>query len=102
MHLKRINAFIKQWQVSDQANSSILQTLNLKNEDFVNRLMKRHPDLTQGERHLAILLRVDISTKDIAMLTGTNPKSVNMNRYRLRKSLELSGETDLVAYLQSI
>ena len=102
IHLKRINAFIKQWQINDQANSNILQTLNLKSEDFVNRLTERHPNLTQGEKHLAILLRVDISTKDIAMLTGTNPKSVNMNRYRLRKSLELDGETDLVTYLQSI
>ena len=102
VHLKRINAFIKQWQVNDQANSNILQTLNEKNEDFVNRLMERHPNLTQGEKHLAVLLRVDISTKDIAMLTGTNPKSVNMSRYRLRKSLELDAETDLVRYLQSI
>ena len=102
VHLKKINASIKQWQANDQANSNILQTLNMKNEDFVNRLMERHPNLTQGERHLAVLLRVDISTKDIAMLTGTNPKSVNMNRYRLRKSLGLDSETDLAVYLQSI
>ena len=32
------------------------------------------------------------------MLTGTTPKTINMNRYRLRKSLNLSSEEDLTDY----
>ena len=36
------------------------------------------------------------------MLTGTTPKTIHMNRYRLRKSLELTAEQDLVEYLQKI
>lgn len=61
-----------------------------------------HPNLTQGEKYLATLLRVNLSTKEISMLTGNVPKTINMNRYRLRKSLNLSSEDDLTDYLQNI
>ena len=48
-----------------------------------SRLVAIHPKLTQGEKYLATLLRVNLSTKEISMLTGTTPKTINMNRYRL-------------------
>ncbi len=100
--LKRINAFIKQNQANNKTNNSILNLIEKKSQEFIERLTLKHPNLTHGEVHLASLLRVDISTKDIAVLTGNSPKSINMSRYRLRKSLKLESEEDLVAYLQSI
>lgn len=100
-HLKKVNAFIAQSQ-NDKANSQVLLNLAEKNNAFTTSLLERHPNLTQGERYLATLLRVNISTKEIAMLTGTTPKTVNMNRYRLRKSLGLTGEEDLEEYLKNI
>jgi hypothetical protein len=51
---------------------------------------------------LATLLRVNLSTKDIAMLTGNMPKTINMNRYRLRKALGLLPEDELTKYLPDI
>ncbi len=101
-HLKTINAFIRQYQTTNKSNSATLQTIDEKTNEFLARLTERHPNLTQGEKHLASLLRVNLSTKEIAMLTGNTPKTINMNRYRLRKSLGLSGEADLIAYIQSI
>ena len=101
-HLKTINAFIRQYQTTNKSNSTTLQTIEEKTNEFLTRLTERHPNLTQGEKHLASLLRVNLSTKEIAMLTGNTPKTINMNRYRLRKSLGLSGEADLVEYIQSI
>ena len=101
-HLKKINAFIKQYQMGNNVDSSIIQVIDEKNKEFLEKLMERHPDLTPGEKHLALLLRVNFSTKDVAVLTGTTPKTINMNRYRLRKSLGLDSETDLIEYLQSI
>lgn len=100
-HLKRVNAFITQCQ-NEKANSSVLLHLEQKNQDFTTHLQELHPNLTQGERHLATLLRVSMSTKEIAMLTGTTPKTVNMNRYRLRKALGLSGDEDLEDYIRRL
>ena len=101
-YLKKINAFIKLHQTGDKTNSILLLSIEEKNKEFLKRLNDIHPNLTQGERHLATLLRVNLSTKDIAMLTGTMPKTINMNRYRLRKSLGLPAEEDLISYLQKI
>ncbi|MCD7924310.1 MAG: tetratricopeptide repeat protein [Bacteroides sp.] len=101
-HLKKVNAFISQYQSGDKANSTLLMNVEEKNQEFLQRLSECHPNLTQGEKYLATLLRVNLSTKEISMLTGNVPKTINMNRYRLRKSLNLSSEEDLTDYLQNI
>ena len=101
-HLKKINAFISQSQSGDKTNSALLTNIDDKSNEFLQRLVAIHPKLTQGEKYLATLLRVNLSTKEISMLTGTTPKTINMNRYRLRKSLNLSSEEYLTDYLQNI
>lgn len=101
-HLKKVNAFIKQYQAGNKENSATLQMIDERSREFIERLVQLHPDLTPGERHLAALLRVNFSTKDVALLTGNTPKTVNMNRYRLRKALQLDSDTDLVKYLQRV
>lgn len=101
-HLKKINSFISRCQDGDKNNSALLVNIEQKSSDFMKRLLQLHPDLTPGERYLATLLRVNLSTKDISLLTGTLPKSINMNRYRLRKALNLQADEDLTDYLQSI
>lgn len=101
-HLKKVNAFISQYQSGDKTNSTLLLNIEEKNKEFLDRPLAIHPKLSQGEKHLATLLRVNLSTKEISMLTGTTPKTINMNRYRLRKALNLAPEEDLTEYLQSI
>ena len=100
-HLKKINAFISQSQSGDKTNSALLTNIDDKSNEFLQRLVAIHPKLTQGEKYLATLLRVNLSTKEISMLTGTTPKTINMNRYRLRKSLNLSSEEYFTDYLQN-
>lgn len=101
-HLRDLNLFLKQYQGSNKVDSLLLQSIEDKNQAYITRLEEQHPGLTRGEINLSLLLRVDLSTKDIALLLGSNPKSVNMNRYRLRKSLNLDTEDNLVTYLRSI
>lgn len=100
-HLKKVNAFISQYQNGDKTNNMLLLNIEEKNKEFIERLTRQHPDLTQGEKYLATLLRVNLSTKEISMISGNSPKTINMSRYRLRKSLNLSTEEDLVTYLQN-
>ena len=80
----------------------MLLSVEEKKKEFIEKLLKQHTNLTQGEKYLATLLRVNLSTKEISMITGSTPKTINMNRYRLRKSLNLSTEEDLTTYLQSV
>ena len=101
-HLKKVNAFISQHQVGNEDTNAMLMNIEQKNTDFLKRLLNKHPNLTQGERYLATLLRVNLSTKEISLLTGAIPKTINMNRYRLRKALGLQTDEDITEYLQKI
>lgn len=69
-------------------------------KNFVARLRMRCPGITEQERRLAILLRLGFSTKEIAILTNREPKSVEIGRYRFRKKLRLDRSASLVQYLQ--
>ena len=80
----------------------MLLSVEEKNKEFIEKLILKHPNLTQGEKYLATMLRVNLSTKEISMISGNNPKTINMNRYRLRKALNLSSKMDLTEYLQDI
>lgn len=71
-------------------------------ESFYQRLQEQFPDLTPGEKKLCALLRLNISSKDIAAITSQNPQSVDMARYRLRKKLNLNPDDNLVDYLLRI
>lgn len=102
LHLKKINSLISQYQNSDKNTSALVMHIEEKNKEFLTTLLERHPGLTNGEKYLATLLRVNLSTKEISVLTGTTPQTINMNRYRLRKSLNLSTDDNLVEYLQQI
>ncbi len=101
-HLKKINLFITQYQSLDSYNTSLLLSVEENNQNFLHRLEKKHPNLTQGQKELSLLLCIDLSTKEIALLTGKTPKTINMNRYRLRKILNLSLGDSLSDYLQKI
>ena len=100
-HLKKVNAYISQYQSGDKTNNALLLNIEDKSKEFIERLTKEHPNLTQGEKYLATMLRVNLSTKEISMIIGNSPKTINMNRYRLRKALNLPTEKDLVEYLQN-
>jgi DNA-binding response OmpR family regulator len=71
-------------------------------ETFYQQLNHRFPDLTPGEKKLCALLRLNLSTKDIAAITFQNPQSIDVARYRLRKKLNLGQDENLVDFLMKI
>ncbi|MBE0661493.1 MAG: inorganic phosphate transporter [Bacteroidales bacterium] len=71
-------------------------------KDFQTKLEAGFPDLTDQEKRLATLLRVNLSTKEIASLMNITPKSVEIARYRLRKKLKLTKGDNLIQYLTNL
>ena len=69
------------------------------NYEFYNALKTTYPSLTQNDLELCGLLRLNLSTKDIARMRGIAPKSIEMSRYRLRKKLSLDKGADLNTFL---
>jgi DNA-binding CsgD family transcriptional regulator len=73
-----------------------------KNELFYARLRERYPNLTPSEVRLSALIRLDLSSKEIASLLNISVKSVEMNRYRLRKKMQLGGSVNLTKFIRQI
>lgn len=101
-HMKKISAFITTYASHDNTSQTLLLKAEEKNKDFIEKLLSHHPELTKGEKNLALLIRGGLSTKEISMLLGLEAKTINMNRYRLRKALGLPSEADLFEYLQNL
>lgn len=72
-------------------------------EDFYNKLRKINPDLSNNERRLCAFLKLNMTTKEIASITGQSPRSIEVARTRLRKKLNLTNsDTSLTDFLLSI
>jgi len=69
---------------------------------FYEKLLKDYPELTQNELKICAFLRLNMSTKEISELTGQRGPTIDHARYRLRKKLNLSSDTNLVTFLSQI
>jgi CheY-like chemotaxis protein/DNA-binding CsgD family transcriptional regulator len=71
-------------------------------ETFYENLTEKFPGLTANEKKLCALLRLNLSSKEIASITFQNAQSVDMARYRLRKKLDIEKEVNLNVFLAEI
>jgi len=60
------------------------------NQTLIQALSKKFPNLTQSEKRLCVLLKMNLTTKEIANITLKTPESVKVSRSRLRKKLGLT------------
>lgn len=72
------------------------------NQSFFIKLKEKFPAITENEKKLSALLRINLSSKDIASIYNISPSSVDMNRYRLRKKLNLNSDENLGEFLNNI
>ena len=75
---------------------------NNVNTDFFNTLRQAYPDLTTNDLKLSAYLRMNLSSKEIAQLLNITVKGVEVARYRLRKKLQISTDTNLAEFLTNL
>ncbi|MBC8488171.1 MAG: hypothetical protein H8D45_19240, partial [Bacteroidetes bacterium] len=69
---------------------------------FYNKILEICPDLTATEIKTAALLKLNLTTKEIAAITFKSEGGIKTTRYRLRKKLNLSSDESLVPFLMKI
>jgi tetratricopeptide (TPR) repeat protein/DNA-binding CsgD family transcriptional regulator len=69
---------------------------------FYENLNKICPSLTSNDLKLASLLRMNLSSKEIASLTMRSLDSIHIARYRLRKKLGIEDDNNLISFLFSV
>jgi DNA-binding CsgD family transcriptional regulator len=93
--IKRIDKEIdseKQWKVFNMHIEQVYEELFRKLKDL-------YPDLTPRELSLCAYLRMNISSKEIAILMNISPRGVEISRYRIRKKLKLDRDANLTEFM---
>jgi tetratricopeptide (TPR) repeat protein len=70
--------------------------------DFLLKLSQQYPQLTNEQHKVCALLKMKMSSKDIANLLCLSPRTVESHRYRIRKKMNLPQETDLLLHLATL
>ncbi|MFS4447471.1 tetratricopeptide repeat protein [Maribacter sp. 2307UL18-2] len=95
MLLKKENASDKDWEVFKTYFSEV-------HNDFDQKLKTIYADISEKEIRLAAFLRMNLTTKEIAATLNVLPDSILKSKYRLKKKLGLSKETDFSSFLNTL
>jgi phosphate/sulfate permease/DNA-binding CsgD family transcriptional regulator len=102
---KNIDILLRQINQSmniDKERKTFYLHIEETNNDFFLKLQQSFPTLTLKEKQLAALLRLNLSSKEIAHLQNISPKSVEMNRYRLRQKMNIESGDSLTEFINKL
>lgn len=75
------------------------ENFDLIHKNFFRNLRKQYPTLTPSDLRFCALLRLNLSTKDIAQFTNLTTRGVETARYRLRKKFAIPEGSSLIDFL---
>ncbi|WP_289030680.1 tetratricopeptide repeat protein [uncultured Algoriphagus sp.] len=93
--LRRIESKQNPW-------NDMIEKFKLLNPQFVEKLLQNYPFLNQNDLEFCSLIKMNLSTKDIAQILRITEQSVRTRKYRLHKKIGLSKETDLNSWILSL
>ena len=99
--LNKLSLMITQDLSIDRDREKFQMHINEQNSSFIRRMSESFPSMTENEKRLASLLRLNLSSKEIASILNISPKSVEMNRYRLRKKLKVETKVNLTDFIRN-
>ena len=100
--LNKLSLMITQDLSIDRDREKFQMHINQQNSKFIHLLSESFPSMTDNEKRLASMLRLNLSSKEIASILNISPKSVEMNRYRLRKKLKVNPKVNLNDFIRDL
>ncbi len=98
--LNKLSLMISQDLSIDRDREKFQMHISEQNSNFIHRISDTFPSMTENEKRLAVLLRLNLSSKEIASILNISPKSVEMNRYRLRKKLKVNPKVSINDFIR--
>ncbi|MFY8012705.1 MAG: hypothetical protein ACOVRG_12035 [Saprospiraceae bacterium] len=98
--LKKIETLLKADPIHTLKNDFDVR-LTSNNEDFFSLLLHKYPDLSPAELKLCAYLRLNPSTKDLALITNRSMRTIESTRTNIRKKMNLTSQENLVTHLLS-
>ena len=82
-------------------DNSFMILFEKKYHTFYENLIAKHPNLTKTELVLCALIRLNLSSKEIADYTYVQHKTVQTQKNRLRKKLNIPSDTNLYSFFKN-
>ena len=90
-------------QSSNHSNQNIFEEhFDLLNDNFIKRLSKAYPFISFEELKMCALLKMKLSTKEIASKLNLSSRGIETKRYRLRKKLNLPKGENLIQFFDQL
>lgn len=89
-------------QQDDKNWENFTQYFEQVHKDFSKTVKVKYPEVTKNELRLMALLKMNLSSKEIATILNISSDGVKKARQRLRKKMELSPEESLESTVLSI
>ena len=99
---KKIMRILSEENKMDKDWEQFAQHFDHVHSDFLSNIKMHYPSLSPHELKLCAYLRMNLSSKEIAQLESISVRGVEIGRYRLRKKLKISTETNLFDFLLNI
>jgi len=100
--INRLIQKIKNDKMADKDWDNFKLYFDQVHEDFDAKLKQYFNDLTSNEIRLAALMKMKLSTKEIASILNISPDSVTKARYRLRKKLNMNSDDRLEDFILAL
>lgn len=93
---------LKDNSIVDEKTYIFFEKVDQLNSEFMLQLEKQFPVLSKNERQFCALLKLGLSTKDIAIIKNLSVESVKTFRYRIRKKINLDHNVDLNEFFSNL
>lgn len=87
---------------NDDSVWNFVDTFTTIYPDFNKRLMAMCKDLTNNDIKICMMIYLNLSNKEMAMLTNISLRTIESVRYRLRKKFNLENDTSLNSFIMQI
>ena len=98
---QRISRMINNDQLDDMEREQFGKEFSSIHQKWMDKLKAQYGDFSNTEWRLISLMKMNLSSKDIANILRISTNGVKKARYRLRKKMDLASEMDLQDYLIS-
>ena len=100
--LNELQLILRQKMSFTDETEEFYSKIQLTDREFRQKIAAQFPGITDQEKKLAMLLKLNLSSKEISSMLGISAKSVEIARYRLRKRLNLKQGENLIQFIQNL
>jgi len=95
----KINFSGKLYDLAMEKNSLFITYFKSEFPDFFDNVLRVSPTLISSELEICALMKLNLSTKEIAIATNSTVRAIENKKYRIRRKLEIHTELDINIYI---